>query len=177
MPFRANPIKTQTNAHRQERIRNYAHTERRRRQAIWAKTRTYWSITQTLGKRETGKLEASLKKLQQAADNDDMQPIWEFQNKLRTNKAANHVAIKKQDGSECQWLDGTLKGGGNGRKNASAKAKPSPNHEQSIYQKQNGGDDDDYTAPQRNTPPRKPGAHYERRTINRNMDESRLHGA
>ena len=41
-------------------------------------------------------------KLQEAADNNDMRQIWDFQNKLRMGKTASHVEIKKQDGAECQ---------------------------------------------------------------------------
>ena len=66
------------------------------------------TITHTLGKWKTRQLEASLRNLQEA-DNNDMQPSWDFQNKLRMNKTANHVAIKKQDGTECQGLGETLK--------------------------------------------------------------------
>ena len=67
------------------------------------------TIAHTLGKWKTRQLESSLKKLQEAADNNDAQPIWDLQNKLRMGKTANHVEIKKQDGTECQGMEETLK--------------------------------------------------------------------
>ena len=76
---------------------------------IRAKQGLTGTIAQTLGKWKTRQLEASLKKLQDAAGNNDTQSIWGFQSKLRMNKTASHVAIKKQDGAECQGLDETLK--------------------------------------------------------------------
>ena len=54
------------------------------------------TIAPTLGKWKTRQLEATLKNLQEAADNNDMHPIWEFQIRLRMNKTANHVAIKNK---------------------------------------------------------------------------------
>ena len=100
---------TDSKTHRLERIRIYVRTERRRRMEIRTKQGLDGTIAQTLGKWKTRQLEEPLKKLQQAADNNDMQPIWEFQSKLRTNKIASRASIKQQDGTERQGLDETLK--------------------------------------------------------------------
>ena len=108
-PFHSNPIQIKTNEHRQARIRNYVHTERRRRQAIRAKQGLNGTITQTLGKWKARKLGASLKKSQQAAGENDMHPIWEFQSKLRMSKTADLVSIKTQDGTECRRQEESLK--------------------------------------------------------------------
>ena len=114
--FHAQPIQIKKNANRLARIRNNVHTERRRRLAIRAKQGLTGTTTQTLGKRTTRRLEASLKKLQHAAGNNDVRPIWEFQSNLRMNKTENHVAIKKKDGAECQGIGGTLKRWGMGKR-------------------------------------------------------------
>ena len=95
-PFHEKPIQIERNAHRLARIRNYAHADRSRRMAIRTKQGLTGAITQTLGKWKTRKLEESLKKLQEAADNNDMLPIWDFQIKLRMNKTKNRVEIKKK---------------------------------------------------------------------------------
>ena len=108
-PFHTKPIHIKTNANRLARIRNYVHTERRRRQAIRGKQGLTGITTQTLWKWQTRQLEEPLKKLQKAAGNNDIRLIWEFQSKLRMGKTANHVAFKKQDGAECQRLGETLK--------------------------------------------------------------------
>ena len=81
----------------------------RERKAISAQKGLTGAITQTLGKWKTRKLEEALKKLQQAADNNDMRPLWKFESNLRMNKTANRVAIKKKGGSECHGLNETLK--------------------------------------------------------------------
>ena len=52
-------------------------------------------------------LEASLRKLQEE-DNNDMNPIWNYQSKLRMSTMNNQVAIKKKDGTECQRMEETL---------------------------------------------------------------------
>ena len=88
---------------------------------IRAKQGLKGTITHTKGKWETRQLEESLKNLQEAADSNDIQPIWDFQNKLRMGKTSNRVAIKKQDGAECQGMEKHSKDGKNGPKNASAK--------------------------------------------------------
>ena len=67
------------------------------------------TTTQTLGKWKTRQLAAALKKLQEAADNNDAHPIWELQSRHRANRTSNHVEIKKQAGSECHGLAETLK--------------------------------------------------------------------
>ena len=79
---------------------NYVHTESRSRKAIRAKQGLTGTTTQTIGDWGTKKLEGALKNLQQAADNNDAQPIWKFQRKLRMGETENRVGIKKQEGSE-----------------------------------------------------------------------------
>ena len=37
-----------------------------------------------------------------------MQPIWQYQSKLRMNSTNNHISIKKKDGTECQGMGETL---------------------------------------------------------------------
>ena len=49
-------------------------------------------------------LEDSLQELQEAADNNDMQPIWKYQSRLRMNTMNNQASIKKKDGEECQGM-------------------------------------------------------------------------
>ena len=96
--FTEEPIQIGGNTHRIAQIWNYVHTERRRKAEIRPEQGLSGTITHILGKWETRQLEAALKKLQEAADNNDMQPIWGFQNKLRMGKTANHVAIKNRTG-------------------------------------------------------------------------------
>ena len=71
--------------------------------AIRTKQGLKGTTARTLGKWKTRQSEASLRKLQEESDDNDMLPIFDLQNKLRMNKTANRVAIKKQDGTECQW--------------------------------------------------------------------------
>ena len=64
--------------------------------------RTYWdhhSDTREMGNAETSK---RTKKLQQAADRNDMRPIWGFRRKLRMGGSENSLSIKKLGGAECK---------------------------------------------------------------------------
>jgi len=49
-------------------------------------------------------LENALQKLQEAADNNDMQPIWKYQSRIRMSNANNQAIIKKKDGTDCQGM-------------------------------------------------------------------------
>ena len=70
-----------------------------KKMAIRTKRSRTGTITHTLGKWKTRQLEASLKKLQEAAGNNDMRPIWDLLNKLRMGKTSNDVAIKNKTGA------------------------------------------------------------------------------
>ena len=50
----------------------------------------------------------ALQKLQEAADNNDMQPIWKYQSRIRMNNTNNQAIIKKKDGTDCQGTEETL---------------------------------------------------------------------
>ena len=56
-----------------------------------------------------GKIEEASSKLQKEADQNDMPPIWNYQRKPRKTKSANNIAIKKQDGTERQGMQETMK--------------------------------------------------------------------
>ena len=58
----------------------------------------------TLGKWKNRQLEASLQKLQESANNNDMQPIWKYQSNIRMNTMHIQAIIKKKDGKECQGM-------------------------------------------------------------------------
>ena len=49
-----------------------------------------------------------MQKLQEAADNNDMQPIWKYQSRIRMNNTNNQAIIKKTDGAECQGMEEML---------------------------------------------------------------------
>ena len=83
--FNRKPIKVLRNTHKIAQMRNYIHTERKRRAAMRSKQGLCRKITYILGKWKTRQLEVTLQKLQDAADNNDMQPIWQYQSKLRMN--------------------------------------------------------------------------------------------
>ena len=51
----------------------------------------------------------SLQKLQEAADNNNMQPIWMYQSKIRMNTMNNQAIIKKKDGTDCQGMEEMLR--------------------------------------------------------------------
>ena len=54
------------------------------------------TIAHTLGKWKNRQLEASLQKLQEAANNNDMQPIWKYQSNIRMNTMQSQEIIKKK---------------------------------------------------------------------------------
>ena len=60
-------------------------------------------------------LETALKKLQDAADSNDMRPIWQYQKKIRMTNMNNQAIIKKKDGSDCQGIEETTTRWGDGR--------------------------------------------------------------
>ena len=107
--------------HRIAQIRNYVHTERRREVAIRSKQGLSGNITHILVKWKTRQLEASLKKLQEAADNNDMKPIWQFQSKLRMATTTNRVAIKNKMGPNAKEWEKRWKYGKNAPENVSVK--------------------------------------------------------
>ena len=55
-------------------------------------------IASALGKWRTLQLETSLKKLQAAAGDNDMKPIWQYQKKIRMANANNQAIIKRRAG-------------------------------------------------------------------------------
>ena len=54
----------------------------------------------------TGKRTA--KKIQEAADSNDMHPIWKYQSRIRMNNTNNQAIIKKTDGTDCQGMEEML---------------------------------------------------------------------
>ena len=58
---------------------------------------------------KTRQQENSLKKLQEAADNNDMKPIWQYQRKVRIINTNSQATIKKKDGTDCQGIEETIK--------------------------------------------------------------------
>ena len=105
--FDRKPIEILRNTHKISQMRNYIHTERKRRASMRSKQGLCGKITYILGKWKTRQLEVTLQKLQDAAGNNDTQPIWQYQSKLRMNSTNNHIAIKK-DATECQGMGETL---------------------------------------------------------------------
>ena len=55
------------------------------------------------------KIEEEADRLQKAADQNNMQPIWGFQRRLRTNTNAWNIEIKKTDGTEFHGAQETMK--------------------------------------------------------------------
>ena len=90
--FTEKPIQINRDTYRITQIRNYIHTERRRKEAIQTKQGLCGTITYTIGKWKMRQLESPIQELQEAAENNDMQPIWKYQSRLRMN---NQAAIKK----------------------------------------------------------------------------------
>ena len=70
---------------------------------------------------ENRQLEASLQKLQEAANNNDMRPIWKYQSNIRMNTMRTQSSIEKKDGKDANEWEKCLKDGKNGQKNVSAK--------------------------------------------------------
>ena len=58
---------------------------------------------------EDGKIEKEAIRLQEAADRNNMQPIWGYQRQHRENSKSKNIAIKKTDGTEFQWMTETMK--------------------------------------------------------------------
>ena len=91
--FNEKPIKIPRNTRKIAQMRDYIHTERKRRAALRAKQGLCGKITYIIGIWRTRQLEATLQKLQEAAGNNAMQPIWKYQSRLRMNSTNNHIAI------------------------------------------------------------------------------------
>ena len=108
-PFHMQPIQIQINTQRLARIRNYVHTERRRRQALRAKQALTWPTTQKIGKWKTRHLAAPPKKLQQAADNNAMRPIWEFRIKFRMGETAQTCSNQEEGWGRAPRIEETVK--------------------------------------------------------------------
>lgn len=76
----------------------------RRKTAIRINQGLNGTIAHTLGTWRDRQLEASLQKLQEAANNNDMQPIWKYQRNIRMNTMHSQAIIKKKDGKECEGM-------------------------------------------------------------------------
>merc|ERR1712105_519867 len=103
------PIKISRGHYRLAQIRRYINTARKRRAAVRNQRGLSGKIASTLGKWRTRQLENSLRKLQEAADNNDMGPIWQYQRKIRMTNTNNQAIIKKEDGTDCQGIEETIK--------------------------------------------------------------------
>ena len=107
--FENNPINISRDHYRLVQIRRYINTARKRRAAVRNQRGLSGKIASTLGKWRTRQLENSLKKLQEAADNNDMKPIWQYQRKVRIINTNSQATIKKKDGTDCQGIEETIK--------------------------------------------------------------------
>ena len=106
--FERKPMKITRITHSIAQMRNYVHAERKRRSALRAKQGLCGKTNYIIGKWRIRQLEATSQKLQEAAGNNDMHPIWKYQSRLRMTSTNNHIAIKKKDGTERQGLGETL---------------------------------------------------------------------
>ena len=107
--FENNPINISRDNYRLVQIRKYINAARKRKAAVRNQRGLSGKIASTLGKWRTRQLESSLKKLQDAADNNDMKPIWQYQRKVRTINTNSQATIKKKDGTDCQGMEETIK--------------------------------------------------------------------
>ena len=107
--FENNPITISRDHYRLVQIRRYINTARKRRAAVRNQRGLSGKIASTLGKWRTRQLENSLKKLQEAADNNDMRPIWQYRRKIRMTNTNSQAIIKKKDGTDCQRIEETIK--------------------------------------------------------------------
>ena len=94
--FTEKPIQIERDKYRITQIRKYIQTERKRRIAVRTKQGLNGRITHTLGKWRSRQLEATLRKLQEAANNSDMQPIWKYQRNIRMKTTNNQAIIKEK---------------------------------------------------------------------------------
>ena len=95
--FENNPIKISRDHYRLIQIRKYINTARKRRAAVRNQRGMSGKIASTLGKWRARQLETSLKKLQEAAGNNDMKPIWQYQRKIRMANTNIQAIIKKME--------------------------------------------------------------------------------
>ena len=77
---------------------------KKKRIAIRDKQGLRGKIAHTLAKWRNRQLEATLKKLQAASDNNDMKPIWNYQRNIRMKATGNQAIIKDRNGEECQGM-------------------------------------------------------------------------
>ena len=76
------------------------------------KIRTHRNHKQHTGKWQTRKIdeeEEEAGRVQKAEAQDNMQPIWDHQSKLRTTTSKRNIAISKKDGKECQCVSETMR--------------------------------------------------------------------
>ena len=62
----------------------------------------------TLGKWRRRQLEEALQKLQEAANNNDMQPILKYQRNIRMKTTNNQAIVKDKNGEERQGMQKML---------------------------------------------------------------------
>ena len=94
--FTEKPIQIERDKYRITQIRKYIQTERKRRISVRTKQGLNGRISHTLGKWRSGQLEVALQKLQEAANNNDMQPIWKYQRNIRMKTTNNQSIIKEK---------------------------------------------------------------------------------
>ena len=95
------PPKTDTN--HQWRTHGSANHElytQKRRKKDHATIRTRRNNKRHTGKMANKKIERTEIRLQKAAGQNYMQPIWDFQRSLRANTTSRNIAIEKTDGIE-----------------------------------------------------------------------------
>ena len=91
-PFRQEQIQIEYNEHKRAQIKNYIYTEKKKT------TRQKFGLEGTISiiqeRWQTRKIQKEANRLQEAADQDNMQPIWDYRRQLRTNTKARDISIK-----------------------------------------------------------------------------------
>ena len=108
--FENNPINISRYNYRLVQIRKYINTARKRKAAVRNQRGLIGKNCINTRKMENKTIrKLTQKKLQDAADNNDMKPIWQYQRKVRTINTNSQATIKKKDGTDCQGIEETIK--------------------------------------------------------------------
>ena len=67
------------------------------------------TVNNIIERGQTRKKEKQENRLQKEEDQNNMQPIWDSQRRLRMNTTAKDIAIKKTYGAECHGMKDTMK--------------------------------------------------------------------
>ena len=108
-PFHQTPIKITYGGRIIAQIKKYISTENRKKNTTRRKYGLAGAINNPHGRCQTGKIEDIADRLQKEAGQNNMQPVWDFQRRPRTEINTIHIAIKTTDGAECQGMGETRK--------------------------------------------------------------------